>query len=124
VNTQDRNIAAMAEDSLSIYALAVLAQEDPQKLQLHADKIRHLEFHGDDAMYYGLFKHTRFPMLECISLDASNQKFDEKLLESYLQPALKIFHFHRGPISDTFLEKLQVCISYLLSFVISSPDWQ
>jgi hypothetical protein len=48
----------MAEDSLSISALAPLAQEDPQQLQLHADKIRHL-----DAM----------PMLERISLDTSDQ---------------------------------------------------
>ncbi len=113
----------MAEDSLSISALALLAQEDPQKLQLHADKIRHLEFYGDDAMHHGLFKHIRFPMLERISLDASDQN-NEKLLESYLQPALKDFLFYGGPISDTFLEKLQVCISYLLSFVISSPNWQ
>jgi hypothetical protein len=81
-----------------------------------ADKIRHLEFYCDDVVDHGPFKHTRFPMPVRISLDASDQN-DEKLLESYLQPALKDFIFYGGPISDTFLEKLQVCISYLLSFI-------
>jgi hypothetical protein len=104
----------MAEDSLSVSALALLAQEDPQQLQLHADKIRELLFYADDAVHHGLFKHTRFPMLECIFLDSSDLN-DEKILEPYLQPTLREFLFFGGPISDTFLEKLQVCISYYLS---------
>jgi hypothetical protein len=103
----------MAEDSWSVSDLALL-QQDPQQLQLRADKIRHLEFDDDDFTHHALFKHIRFPMLERIVLDASDQN-DEKLLEPYLQPALKNFIFYGGPISDTFLEKLQVRIFFYLS---------
>jgi hypothetical protein len=107
--------ADMAEDSWSASTLALLAQRDPQQLQLHADNIRRLEFLGDDSKHHGLFKNVRFPTLECIVLDASDQN-EEKLLEPYLQPALKEFSFFGGPISDAFLEKLQVCTSYLSYF--------
>ncbi|KAN0087353.1 hypothetical protein V8E54_001041 [Elaphomyces granulatus] len=95
-------------------------QEDPQQLQLRADKIRHLEFHWDDAMHHQLFKHIRFPILEHISLDTSDQN-DEKSLESYLQPALKNFRFYGGPISDTFLEKLQTSCPQLEELLIDYP---
>jgi hypothetical protein len=105
----------MAEDSWSASTLALLAQRDPQQLQLHADKIRRLEFLDDDCKHHGLFKNVRFPMLECIVLDASDQN-EEKLLEPYLQPALKEFFFFGGPISDAFLEKLQVYTSDLSYF--------
>jgi hypothetical protein len=100
----------MEED---ISAVARLAQEDPQKLQLHADKIRDLAFYGDDDIHHGIFKHIRFPMLEHISFDSSDLN-DEKSLEPYLQPTLKDFHFFGGPISDTFLEKLQVWMHIVL----------
>jgi hypothetical protein len=103
----------MAEDNLSVSALALLALvQDPQQLQLQADKIQHLEFAGEDSMHHGLFQHVGFPMLERIVLGDSDQN-DEKLLKPYLQPTLKAFIFHGGPISDAFLENLQVCISYL-----------
>ena len=45
-------------------------------------------------------------------LDSSFQN-DKKLLEPYLQPALKSFISYGGPISDTFLEKLQVPMQYI-----------
>ena len=57
-------------------------------------------------------------MLESISVDTSDLN-EEKLVKRYdISNGLRIlkeFYFFGGPISDTFLEKLQVCISYYLS---------
>jgi len=101
------SIAAMTEENLSVTALIDLAEQDSQQLQLHADKIRQLEFIGDDCMHHRLFKDVIFSKLERVVIDASDEN-EERLLEQYLQPALRAFLFYGGPISDTFLEKLQV----------------
>jgi hypothetical protein len=102
----------MPEVSFSVSGLAWLAVQCPQQLQLRADKIRHLRFSGSNSRYHRLFTRVRFPVLERVVLDASDEN-DEKLLEPYLQPALKAFIFYGGLISDAFLEKLQVCVSYV-----------
>ena len=104
-------MTALEEERWSASTLALLAQNDPEQLQLHAKKIRHLEFDGDCHLHE-LFKYISFPMLERVVLDASDQN-DEESLEQYLQPTLKAFIFYGGPISDTFLEKLQVRALYL-----------
>jgi hypothetical protein len=111
--------AAMAKDSWSGSDLALLAQQGPQQLQLHAEKIRQLELAYDDAVHLVLFKDVRFPMLERVVLDHASDQIDEKLFEPYLQPALKDFIFYGGPISDAFLEKLQVRISHIFHNFIS-----
>jgi hypothetical protein len=48
--------AAMAKNSWSGSDLALLAQQGPQQLQLHAEKIRQLELSDDDAVHLVLFK--------------------------------------------------------------------
>jgi hypothetical protein len=59
----------MTKDSWSASDLALLAQQGPQQLQLHAEKIRRLEFSFDDAAHLVLLKDVRFPMLERVVLD-------------------------------------------------------
>ena len=99
-------MTALEEERWSASTLALLAQNDPEQLQLHAKNIRHLEFDGDCHLHE-LFKYISFPILERVVLDTSYQN-NEESLEPYLQPTLKGFIFYGGPISDTFLEKLQV----------------
>ncbi|KAI5865200.1 hypothetical protein GGS23DRAFT_558134 [Durotheca rogersii] len=63
----------MAETNTSISALALLAEQDPQQLQLRAESLRSLEFAADDSMHDGAFRGVKFPMLERLVLDASDQ---------------------------------------------------
>ncbi|KAI1655464.1 hypothetical protein F4813DRAFT_391600 [Daldinia decipiens] len=100
----------MAEDRVSVSTLALLTEQDPQQLQLRAKSLRCLEFAADDSTHHGAFRDIKFPTLERLVLDASDQN-EEHLLKPYLQSALKEFIFFGGPISDRFLETLQACIS-------------
>lgn len=105
----------MGGNTLPVSALAALAEQDPHQLQLHAEKIRELDFAGDDCKHHKSFKGVSFSKLERVVIDASDEN-EERWLEPYLQPELKAFIFYGGPISDAFLDKLLVSISYLLEF--------
>ena len=98
----------MAKADVSVPTLALLAEQDLQQLQHRAESLRSLEFAADDAMHHGAFRGIKFPVLERLVLDASDQN-EEEFLMPYLQSALKEFLFYGGPISDRFLETLQVC---------------
>ncbi|OTA89373.1 hypothetical protein M434DRAFT_14587 [Hypoxylon sp. CO27-5] len=107
-------------DRPSISALANIAEQEPQNIQFYLDKIVHLQFFGDDAIYHELFRGLKFPNLEVLSLDANDLNNDESL-EPYLQPKLKSFRFYGGPISDVFLEKLQDSCPQLEELLIDNP---
>ena len=98
----------MAKADIAVPTLALLAEQDPQQLQHRAENLRSLEFAADDAAHHGAFRGIKFPVLERLVLDASDQN-EEGSLMPYLQSALKEFLFYGGPISDRFLETLQVC---------------
>ncbi|KAI1371606.1 hypothetical protein F4677DRAFT_304878 [Hypoxylon crocopeplum] len=107
-------------DSPSVSALAVIAEREPQSLQLHADKVIHLEFFAEDSVHHKLFRNLRFPNLESLELDASDDN-DDAALEPYLQPQLNCLLFYGGPISDAFLEKLQSSCPQLEELLIDNP---
>jgi hypothetical protein len=112
----------MSEENPPIAALAAITvQNDAKRLQLYADGIRSLEFSGEDCNHHRLFRDVKFPKLERISIDASEEN-EGSLLEPYLQPNLKVFEFYGGRISDDFLEKLQVssaCLTWFHSLTCS-----
>ncbi|KAI0846944.1 hypothetical protein F5Y00DRAFT_263966 [Daldinia vernicosa] len=110
----------MAEDRISVSALALLAEQDPQQLQLRAKSLRSLEFAAGDSTYHAAFRDTKFQTLERLVLDASDQN-EEHLLKPYLQYALKAFIFFGGPISDRFLETLQESCPQLEELLIDNP---
>ncbi|KAI0884570.1 uncharacterized protein GGS22DRAFT_163814 [Annulohypoxylon maeteangense] len=110
----------MAEDNTSISDLALLAERDPQQFQLRVEGTRSLEFAGDDSVHHVAFRGSKFPALERLVLDASDQN-DEDSLKPYLQPALKEFSFFGGPISDAFLKTLQESSPGLEELLIDNP---
>ncbi|KAF3066339.1 hypothetical protein GL218_09169 [Daldinia childiae] len=110
----------MSDEKPSISTLAKIAESEPQNLQAHADKVASLEFFGDDASHHTLFKDLKFPNLETLWLDASDHN-DDTSLEPYLQPKLKRFIFYGGPISDSFLDKLQTSCPLLEELLIDNP---
>ncbi|KAI2779418.1 hypothetical protein F4815DRAFT_194222 [Daldinia loculata] len=110
----------MSDEKPSISALAEIAESEPQNLQAHADKVVSLEFFADDASHHKLFKDLKFPNLESLWLDASDYN-DDASLEPYLQPKLKRFIFYGGPISDSFLDKLQTSCPLLEELLIDNP---
>ncbi|KAI0845373.1 hypothetical protein F5Y00DRAFT_170074 [Daldinia vernicosa] len=110
----------MSDENPSISALAEIAQSEPQNLQAHANKIVSLEFFADDASHHKLFKDLKFPNLENLWLDASDYN-EGAHLEQYLQPKLKRFIFYGGPISDSFLDKLQASCPLLEELLIDNP---
>ncbi|KAI0836226.1 hypothetical protein F5Y06DRAFT_112358 [Hypoxylon sp. FL0890] len=107
-------------DRPSVSALATIAEQEPQDLQSYLDKVVHLQFFADDAIYHEIFRGHTFPNLETISLDANELNNDESL-EPYLRPKLKRFRFYGGPISDAFLEKLQNSCPHLEELLIDNP---
>ena len=99
----------MLDDNLSVTALAAIAEQDPAQLQHHANKIRELDIAGDECIHQRLFKDVTFPVLERVAIDSWDGN-EDRLLEPYLQSNLKSFRFFGGPITDGFLQKLQVGI--------------
>ncbi|KAI1101128.1 hypothetical protein F4804DRAFT_21741 [Jackrogersella minutella] len=110
----------MAEDRPSVSTLARIAAKDPENLQLHADKIVHLEFLAGESAHHILFREVKFPNLETLVLDASDLNDDESI-EPYLQPSLTRLIFYGGPISDVSLEKLQNACPQLEELQIDNP---
>ena len=70
----------MAKDDISVPTLALLAKQDPQQLQHRAESLRSLEFAADDAAHHGAFRGIKFPVLERLVLDASDQNEEESLM--------------------------------------------
>ena len=85
----------------------VAVHEQSDRLDYYAQKVKRLDFAGDDNSYHHLFVNTSFPRLEEISLDSSDDNSEDVLLQ-YLQPRLRQLEFYGGPISDAFLMQIQV----------------
>ncbi|KAI8965494.1 hypothetical protein F5Y11DRAFT_312483 [Daldinia sp. FL1419] len=110
----------MLDEKPAITDLASFAKTEPKNVQAYIDRVTSLEFFADDASHHGLFRGLKFPNLEAIWLDASDDN-DSASLEPYLQPKLKRFVFYGGPISDAFLQKLQVSCPFLEELLIDNP---
>lgn len=91
-----------------IHALAALPGD---RLQYYADKIVDLQFSAYECKFHHHFTFTVFPRLETIVMHGSEYNQD-LYLEQYLQPRLRRFDVFGGLLTDGFLAKMQVCLTY------------
>jgi hypothetical protein len=112
------------EESPPTVTPSALLEYGPEQLQQQADSTRHLEILVDDCKHHALFHGVQFRQLESVSIDASEDNNNARLLEPYLQPSLKSFQFYGGMLSDGFLEKLRARDSPTTSQVLFNSNSQ